>query len=60
MGFLAVLVIGDRCHHQDEHQDRRDGFERRNKHLADKCRGLRHFWRQQGQGNTGDQADDDL
>ncbi|MNG07717.1 hypothetical protein D3C84_910330 [compost metagenome] len=60
MGFLAVLVVGDRRHDQHEHQDRRDRFQRADEHFADKCGGLRRFRREQGQGNTGDQADHDL
>ncbi|MNN40985.1 hypothetical protein D3C81_1550770 [compost metagenome] len=60
VGFLAVLVVGNRRHDQHEHQNRRDGFERRDKHFADERRGLRHVGGKQRQGNTGDQADHDL
>ncbi|MNL10070.1 hypothetical protein D3C87_1308600 [compost metagenome] len=60
VGFLAVLVVGNRRHDQHEHQNRRDGFQRRDKHFADERGGLRRFRRKQGQGNTGDQADHDL
>ena len=60
MGFLTVLVVGDRSHDQHEHQDRCDGLECRDKQLADERGGLRRVRRKQGQGNPGDQADDDL
>ena len=60
MGFLAVLVVGDGRHDQHEHQNRRDRFQRADEDLADKRRGLCRFRREQGQGNPGDQADDDL
>jgi hypothetical protein len=60
VGFLAVLVVGNRSHDQHEHQDWGDGLERRDKHLADERGGLRRIRRKQGQGNPGDQADDDL
>ncbi|MNZ45287.1 hypothetical protein D3C78_629380 [compost metagenome] len=60
MGFLAVLVVGDRGHDQHEHQNWRDGFECADKHFADECGGLRHFRREQRQDDTGNQANHDL
>ncbi|MCY1400084.1 hypothetical protein D9M71_151570 [compost metagenome] len=60
VGFLAVLVVGNRRHDQHEHQNRRDGFQCRDKHFADERRGFRHIGGNQRQGNTGDQADHNL
>lgn len=60
MGFLALFMVGDRSHDQYEHQDGGDRLEGGDEDLADECGGFRHVRRQPGQGDTDDQADDDL
>ena len=60
VGFLAMLMVGDRRHHQHKHQDRCHGLECRDEDLADKTGGLGRLGQQQGQQNAGDQTDDDL
>ena len=60
MGFLAMLMVGNRGHDQHKHQDWRDSLQRRDKHLADKTGGARGLGEQQGQHDPGNQADDNL
>ncbi|MNC48602.1 hypothetical protein D3C75_977320 [compost metagenome] len=60
VGFLPVFVVGDRSHDQDEHQNRRNGFEGRDEQFADEGQLQGGSGEQQRQGNTGNQADNDL
>ena len=60
MGLLALPVVGDGCHHQDEHQYRRDGLQRGNEDLADEADLERGGREEAGEQQAGDQADDDL
>ena len=60
VGLLALLVVGDGRHHQDEHQYRRHRLQRRDEHVADEADGKRCLRGYHGKGDTCEQADDDL
>ena len=60
MGFLAVLVVGNRGHDQHKHQNRCNGFQGADKHLANKGHRKRCRGRKPGQQNTGEQTDHNL
>ena len=60
MRLLALLVVGDGRHHQDEHQYRGDGLERRDEHVTDEADGQCCLRGDYGQSDTCQQADDDL
>ncbi|CAI3806497.1 hypothetical protein DBADOPDK_04124 [Pseudomonas sp. MM223] len=60
MGFLAVAVVGDRGHDQYEHQHGGHGLEGTDEYLAEEGQVAGDGGREQGKGNAGEQADDDL
>jgi hypothetical protein len=60
VGLLTVLVVGDGCHHQDEHQDGRHCFQRGDEDIADEADGQRSLGSDVGKGDACQQADDDL
>ena len=60
MGFLAVLVVGNRGHDQYKHENRRNGFQGADEHLADKGHRKRCRGRKPCQQNTCNQTDHNL
>ncbi|MNE15078.1 hypothetical protein D3C80_1079770 [compost metagenome] len=60
MGFLAVTMVGDRSHDQDEHQHGRNRLQGADKHFAKKGQVAGDGRCQQGEGDAGEQANDDL
>ena len=60
MGFLTMLVVGDRSHDQHKHQNGGYRFQGADKNLADKAYGQRRRRGEPGQQNPGNQADHDL
>ena len=60
MGFLTVLVVGNRGHDQHKHQDGCYGFQGADEHLADKGHRKGCGGRKPGQQNTGNQTDHNL
>lgn len=60
VGFLAMAVVGDRSHHQDEHQHRRHGLQGADEDLAEERQVAGHGRGEQGEENAGHQADADL
>ena len=60
VGGLAVLVVGDRRHHQHEHQDRCDGLQAGDEQIAQYRDRFGRLGCGHGQDDAQDQADRDL